>query len=757
MYQRAAVGIRRRDSVVSRPRVSGGKPGWRELLMLCALTGFAIAQPLLDLFGRSPEAFIVSSAQGPDVVYFAFVVAFLPPLLLWLVVLILGSINPKAGSFACCGFLALLAFCWVLVALNRAGNLPTAVSVLFALATGALLILAYARWNWFRYWLMFAAITPVLVLGLFLFSSSSSELIANSNGKAADVEISSDAPPVVLIIFDEMPMSSMIDSSGEIDKQLYPNLSALAADGGWYRNATTVSNATQFAAPAILSGRFPSNDRSIPIARQHPESLFTLLASRYDIEANESVTKLCPDSLCNGPFVDDADGLKRQSEPETQSTTETQFALIRDARLAYAEMLKPGEALKTSAEPAGKTRNTGTHGSTTSTRLFYHAVNEAKTDPTVSGVVGGLMSNPELHLSDADKLVESIEPGEGPTLHYLHMNLPHQPYRLLPTGELYEIAPIGFDPELSHLASAVRGPTQQAADADRHRLILQVGAVDSVLGRVIARLKETGLYERSVIVVTSDHGVGMTADAPIRGLTGIGPMPGKVYADILPIPLIIKGPGIAPGLVSDENVYSIDVLPTIADMVGADIPWKVDGRSVLSNPRGSATKEFRDIVLDTNGVAILGPFIRYDGERVLSQALQRNVDTLLRRDNPKYPFYNANDAGELIGRPLKQVAVGASVPLSFTVKDRDAFLDVDPKVMLPAHVHGELTSIMAPTTLAFVLNGVVAGVTTTYVEDGHATFDTILIPNAFKTGRNNLKVFMVRGREGARFLRPIAA
>lgn len=43
-------------------------------------------------------------------------------------------------------------------------------------------------------------------------------------------------------------------------------------------------------------------------------------------------------------------------------------------------------------------------------------------------------------------------------------------------------------------------------------------------------------------------------------------------ADIMPIPLIIKAPGGPRGLVSDRNVQSIDVLPTIADLLDVDIP-----------------------------------------------------------------------------------------------------------------------------------------------------------------------------------------
>ena len=89
-----------------------------------------------------------------------------------------------------------------------------------------------------------------------------------------------------MIVFDEWPQNSIFDATGEIDADLYPNLAALAADGAWYRNATTVATATVAAVPALLTGRY-AVDGASPTAADHPENLFTLLASQYDLEVSE--------------------------------------------------------------------------------------------------------------------------------------------------------------------------------------------------------------------------------------------------------------------------------------------------------------------------------------------------------------------------------------------------------------------------------------------------------------------------------------
>ncbi len=142
-----------------------------------------------------------------------------------------------------------------------------------------------------RLWLAFAALAPLGFLVLFLTSSSTSRLL-RADAALPEVEVGAPAP-VVMVVLDELPLESMLDVDGGIDRELFPNLAALADQSHWYRNTTTVSTSTWHAVPALLTGSMPE-DGTLPISDSHPDSLFTLLGSSYDMHVTESVTRAVP-------------------------------------------------------------------------------------------------------------------------------------------------------------------------------------------------------------------------------------------------------------------------------------------------------------------------------------------------------------------------------------------------------------------------------------------------------------------------------
>src|SRR5437764_4792474 len=100
-------------------------------------------------------------------------------------------------------------------------------------------------------------------------------------------------PPVVVVIFDALPVHLLEDDQGRIDSVRFPNFAAFAQDGTWYRNATTVSEATPLSIPAMLDGRAP-RPSTPPTLAGHPVNLFTLLAPDYRLNVWEEATRLCP-------------------------------------------------------------------------------------------------------------------------------------------------------------------------------------------------------------------------------------------------------------------------------------------------------------------------------------------------------------------------------------------------------------------------------------------------------------------------------
>jgi arylsulfatase A-like enzyme len=109
-----------------------------------------------------------------------------------------------------------------------------------------------------------------------------------------------------------------------------------------------------------------------------------------------------------------------------------------------------------------------------------------------------------------------------------------------------------------------------------------VERVDAALGRVLDALDRHGLAERTLVVFTSDNGGAVhfpaTSNAPLRAGKGYP------YEGGLRVPLVVRWPGrVAPGTTCDVPVSSIDLLPTVAEAVGATLPEDVpiDGVSLV--------------------------------------------------------------------------------------------------------------------------------------------------------------------------------
>lgn len=95
---------------------------------------------------------------------------------------------------------------------------------------------------------------------------------------------------------------------------------------------------------------------------------------------------------------------------------------------------------------------------------------------------------------------------------------------------------------------------------------------DYLIGQIFDLLKEQGNYDDTAIIITSDHGENM-------GELSIYSEHGTADYPTCHIPFIIKWPGVKPGSSDGELHYSLDLLPTMAELLGVD-PWeKWDGQS----------------------------------------------------------------------------------------------------------------------------------------------------------------------------------
>lgn len=123
----------------------------------------------------------------------------------------------------------------------------------------------------------------------------------------------------------------------------------------------------------------------------------------------------------------------------------------------------------------------------------------------------------------------------------------------------------------------------------------EVRYMDHHLGEFIEALKERGLYEDTVFVVTSDHG-------ELFGEYGIYGHPAAGYEENFHVPLVCFGPGIPEGETVEEMVSLLDVPPTVADLfeLGEDDRW--DGESLVPAIEGESRDGEKTVFLGDEDV-----------------------------------------------------------------------------------------------------------------------------------------------------------
>lgn len=98
-----------------------------------------------------------------------------------------------------------------------------------------------------------------------------------------------------------------------------------------------------------------------------------------------------------------------------------------------------------------------------------------------------------------------------------------------------------------------------------------ITSIDENFGRLLQTLKETGEYDNTIIVFTSDHGEMLGSHG--RMTKGIW------YEESIGVPLLIAYPSKVKPAVYDNVVNSIDVMPTVLGLAGLETPGTVDGFS----------------------------------------------------------------------------------------------------------------------------------------------------------------------------------
>ncbi len=175
---------------------------------------------------------------------------------------------------------------------------------------------------------------------------------------------------------------------------------------------------------------------------------------------------------------------------------------------------------------------------------------------------------------------------DQPFFLWVHLVAPHDPYQPSP-------AHMGFtDPDYrgpvdGSVASTTRlmlAPGPMASDDRDQLLALYDGEVawsDAQLGRLLQDLKGRGLLDHTLVAVSSDHGEELLDRQryPFHNAS--------IYEGTLRLPLALRLPGAVPaGVRYPELSASIDIAPTLLELLGAPIPASFQGRSLAPLLRG---------------------------------------------------------------------------------------------------------------------------------------------------------------------------
>jgi hypothetical protein len=727
------------------------QPLWLNGVHLLALWSFALVQPLFDLLGRNADFFVARGSTSGDIVAFAVGVTLIPPLLLLAIETLVGLASPRARHWVHLAFVALLAAVIALGFIKKVFDTSSVLLFPVSLAFGIGAAAWYQGEKSVRTFATVLGAAPPLFLFLFLFSSPVHKLVLTGEAKAQAAKVDSKTP-VVMISFDEFPITSLLRPDGSIDAVRYPNFARFARQATWFRNTTTVADGTRWATPIVISGQLPKKD-ALPTFQDYPQNLFTALGGGYRLHVTEPVTRLCPKSLCadTGPREVEAGDVAGTASPdaEDESFPERMKSMASDLGIVSLHLVLPddlrehlpsvseqlgnfGAQEKKAAPAALPSRPPPPKGSVSAQRRLRRATGRELTE-LIPEAKQAEQSRPAF-----PRFIDEIKPYSGagkPPLYFMHILLPHHPWHYLPSGRTYGES----EPPIPGLRDNVWNGDGEAVDQGWQRHLLQVAYVDRELGVLMTKLRATGLWDRALIVLAADHGVAFAPNSPRRKITK------QDVGGIAPVPFFMKLPRETRGRVMDKHVQTIDILPSIADALDFELPEKSDGQSALSKDfrpspevrvwSTTSTKEFKLLEIP------YPLFLTRRGAVVNQQASLFGTGST----RPGL-LWAVGPVRELVGRPLASASLAGTLPATVRYDRPEELQTWTPAApWAPSHVSGTIDGLPAGRNLALAVDGRIRAVARTYDFLGKTRFSFVAPEAAFRPGANDVRVLAVTG------------
>ena len=602
-------------------------------------------------------------------------------------------------------------------------------SISGALLIGLVFSFIYGKFTAPKYFLNYFSPAILVFPVLFLFEPKIFVLAVPEYTEAdyPKVLIPSDTP-VVFILFDEFPLAPILDEDLNIDMHAFPNFDRLSKISNWYRNASTSYAFTGPSIRSVFTGMWQDNSR-FGTYKYFPNNLFTLLGNDYKVMAHESAVRLCPPTICLS-----------QQEPDEVTSGEIFW---KDVAAIYLNRILPQpKSFNIPDVSQGYKNFWGRKNS-----IAIEKVSLVRKDFVIPFLA------PEFKQRQIDgredifeNFLESLNSAAGKKFYFLHILYPHNPYRFLTSGKKYDLGGefdnIGMNEDLPK--GGMWSKNINLISFQNQKLINQLGYTDHLIGKLLDRLEEKNLLEPSLFILAADHGVSIKAGTFRREIDV------NSLGDIASIPLFIKLPGQKEGRVSDLPATLLDVLPTLADVLGVEIPWELEGKSLLNNSSGTRERIIHD--------SMIRPFpVPNDLRESLLDGVKRKRDLFGKFEGWDRFRLHDEDAHSFMDRPVADFKVQ---PMESIKVHLDSGSQVETRLgVLPAIVKGKLVGIDDKDNWAFLIavNNIFRAVSPVINIEDSDNILSLLPEIAFKKGTNEVDIYLINkdSNKGDKVFKPL--
>jgi arylsulfatase len=169
-----------------------------------------------------------------------------------------------------------------------------------------------------------------------------------------------------------------------------------------------------------------------------------------------------------------------------------------------------------------------------------------------------------------------------------------------------------------------------------------ISHLDNQIGELIEKLKEIGQYENTIIIFSSDNGPTYLGGVDFSFFNsskpfsnGYGKTKGFLYEGGIRIPMIVSWPNkVIPGSTSNHISSFYDILPTLCDIAGANIPNEIDGISFKNTLLNSKQKTHDFLYWE---------FPSYKGQQAVRLSKWKGIRKNIFDGNMEIELYNLED------------------------------------------------------------------------------------------------------------------